>query len=577
MRPTQYQLRVVLDEEDMVRALNANTESQILEDALETLDFSIVNIYEGSLCFLLDPVSEKAIEELWKKTKNIPKIKKFLGRILARFRTKQSFRQKRGLKVEISEVDNDFLIHVNDHSELIGVYTTVEMEPSHCSGCFRKTVLGNYQSILDEIETSMIEETLKTDIVPGCIKTACIDERDKRSRLERADIFLQFVLTNEKLLMAFRRIYEKSSEVAPTPMKCGTHSYKSAKDSPKLRDTIELCFEIDYHAEDDIIVIRSTNDEFRRSWPNFDAIDEISTQLCRVEIEKSSISGLTDEEIRIVVAGKSCSIKRKILDAILGKDTLNHLGTYRYRPLLSQIDAVPVITQLQRDRYEDTSFGKAFIVTTTPDTTGLPIKALRDDILKFLTMTSPGPHIIILALDTSFATEIENYDEMLEPFIEVFGKNIVHHVALVLDKKQDVSIPDIFDNSPICGKLVKKDRLIYCEQQKRHQFVIDILQIVRQIRTETMKPYFSNDLYAKTEDILKQKCLEQYDSQLEEVRRQEVEIASLKEKLSLLEKRQNIITDLNTRESAIKHFDISLLKQIFNRETDKETSTCEIL
>lgn len=70
----------------------------------------------------------------------------------------------------------------------------------------------------------MMEETFKADIVPGCIKSACVDEKDKRSRLERADIFLQFVLTNEKLLMAFKRIYEKYSEVAPKLMYCGPHS-----------------------------------------------------------------------------------------------------------------------------------------------------------------------------------------------------------------------------------------------------------------------------------------------------------------------------------------------------------------
>lgn len=70
----------------------------------------------------------------------------------------------------------------------------------------------------------MMEETFKTDIVPGCIKTACIDEKDKRSRLERADIFLQFVLTNERLLIAFRKIYDNSSEVVPKQMYCGPHS-----------------------------------------------------------------------------------------------------------------------------------------------------------------------------------------------------------------------------------------------------------------------------------------------------------------------------------------------------------------
>lgn len=72
----------------------------------------------------------------------------------------------------------------------------------------------------------MMEETFKADIVPGCIKTACIDEKYKRSRLERADIFMQFALTNEKLLMAFKSIYEKSS-VEPTRMYCGRHSYSN--------------------------------------------------------------------------------------------------------------------------------------------------------------------------------------------------------------------------------------------------------------------------------------------------------------------------------------------------------------
>lgn len=97
----------------MVRALQADQDSQILEDAVETLEFSILNIYEGSLCFLLDPNSEKAIEELWKKSKNVSKIKKFLGRILARLKTKQNFLEKRMLNVEISEIENNFLIHIN--------------------------------------------------------------------------------------------------------------------------------------------------------------------------------------------------------------------------------------------------------------------------------------------------------------------------------------------------------------------------------------------------------------------------------------------------------------------------------
>lgn len=97
----------------MVRALQANPDSQILDDAVETMEFSILNIYEGSLCFLLDPISEKAIEELWKKSKNVSKIKKFLGRILARLKTNPNFQEKRELKVEISEIENNFIIYMD--------------------------------------------------------------------------------------------------------------------------------------------------------------------------------------------------------------------------------------------------------------------------------------------------------------------------------------------------------------------------------------------------------------------------------------------------------------------------------
>lgn len=97
----------------MVRALQQVEDSQMLDDALENLDCSILNIYDGSLCFLLDPVSEQAINELWLKSKSIPKMKKFLGKILARFRTSQSFANKRKVRVEISEIEDDFVIRVN--------------------------------------------------------------------------------------------------------------------------------------------------------------------------------------------------------------------------------------------------------------------------------------------------------------------------------------------------------------------------------------------------------------------------------------------------------------------------------
>lgn len=288
------------------------------------------------------------------------------------------------------------------------------------------------------------------------------------------------------------------------------------------------------------------------------------------------LQGFLYEELRIVVVGKNCYIKRGTLDALLGSDKLK-FGTYASKDrFVSRSHATPGISQLQRDRYVDKTFERVFIVTTTPDITDCPIIPMRDDIVKFLTMTSPGPHMIILAVETGFEAELENYDEMLKPFIEVFGENVKRHFVLSLDRKPDGSVTSIFDNSPICKRLVQKHRLVYLEQQKRYRFVSDILRIVRQIRRDTMVPYFSNHIYETTEKFLKLESLEQYDSQLEKVRDREVEIASLSGKLSLLKRQQNSIKDLNTRELAIKHFDTGLLKQSFQQEIEK-SSRCDIL
>ncbi|CAC5391229.1 unnamed protein product [Mytilus coruscus] len=572
IRPVQYQLRVVLEEDDMVRDLQRVEDSQILDDALEYLDFSILNIYDGSLCFLLDPVSEQAINELWQKSKNIPKIKKFLGRILARFRTRQSFANKREIRVEISEIEDDFLIRVDDHAELNDLYTIVEKKPKQCSGCFRQTVLGNYQTILDEIETSMMEETFKTDIVPGCIKKACIDEKDKRSRLERADIFLQFVLTNEKLLMAFKRIYEKSSEVAPKPMYCGPHSLETEliKDTKKHRETIELCFVIHYEAKDDNIVISSATHEFRNSWPNLDLPDKISKSEY-AEIEKSISSGKRYEEVRIVVAGKGSFIKTEITEAILGDGILK---SQRYG--IGERELALGTTQLQRGRTVDKMFEKVFTVTTTPDISGSPLKALRDEILKFLTMTSPGPHIVILAVNSSLRIEYENFDDMLKPFMDVFGEQFQEYIVLALEEEFSHRT-SLFSNSPICKKLVQKNRILYLEYGRRRLFVSDMLSFIEKIQRQTKVSYFSNPLYERTEQVLRLKSLEQYDTQLEEVREQETEIALLREKLIMLEGQRKVTQGLDTRESAIEHFNPRLLRQSLQHEIDKETSTCNIL
>lgn len=77
----------------------------------------------------------------------------------------------------------------------------------------------------------MIEETFagKEKRVPGCILKACLHEKDVRSRQERADIFLRYVLTDEELLLSFRNVFLRNADLTLNTVLCETHKGLSLK------------------------------------------------------------------------------------------------------------------------------------------------------------------------------------------------------------------------------------------------------------------------------------------------------------------------------------------------------------
>lgn len=258
LRPVQYHQRVLLYEEDIEESIRRKYNSEILKTAREILNSDLITVYKGSLCFVLDPLTKQAIEDLWNKTKNSAKVQQFIKSLLQSHELKERFEKKRIIRVEIEEKQNDFLFHVEEQSNANGTYKPDLLNPKACSACLRQTVVDNYETMLDEVETTMIEETFKDSVllVPGYIIQACIKEKAERSRQERADIFLQFVLTHERLVIDFFKAFNKISDVKPNIVACKQHSGLH-EDYPLLREKIVMHFEIYYDRTDDVIIVNA--------------------------------------------------------------------------------------------------------------------------------------------------------------------------------------------------------------------------------------------------------------------------------------------------------------------------------
>lgn len=104
----------MLLEEDPEDAVRRQYSVERVRDTRAILDSDVVSIYEGSIVFILEPLSENAIEELWERNVGSYKIRKFLGMILRDYEFKEKFTRKRIIRVELTEDPNEF--HCRVHS-----------------------------------------------------------------------------------------------------------------------------------------------------------------------------------------------------------------------------------------------------------------------------------------------------------------------------------------------------------------------------------------------------------------------------------------------------------------------------
>ncbi|CAC5384320.1 unnamed protein product [Mytilus coruscus] len=130
------------------------------------------------------------------------------------------------------------------------------IEQWRCVECYRKTLLTFFQNVEDEIDTKIMEKTLiGENDVPDLLTNVCIHKAENISRGDRAKLFLQYILTNENILMRFAAVFATMSKVVLTHTSC-VYCSKDKSTSRPTDDTPAYTFVVeDVNGE---FVVRST-------------------------------------------------------------------------------------------------------------------------------------------------------------------------------------------------------------------------------------------------------------------------------------------------------------------------------
>lgn len=298
-----------------------------------------------------------------------------------------------------------------------------------------------------------------------------------------------------------------------------------------MREKIVLYFEVSYNQKDDILTVTSINKELRKSWPSSDALDGI---LQPIDHQASACTN----GIRVVVIAP-CK-----LDA-------NFIAQHLFQVDMSELSKK---NNIEPDSWQvvEPNFMVQFTVTTASST--MFSGDYPDAIAQCIAMTSPGPHIVLIAIPTPSQFDPENFDELSQTLTNVFGKAFEQYFLPVFINYTQENIIHYGQSSQLLQGLFERGRyLSYFSGFNRNKLILDLLTIIEQIKLITGNQFFTNEVYAETEKLFELRSRDYDKNRLEEYRQQECEIATLKERLYHLEHEQRKIKDSNTRKSFIQN------------------------